>query len=97
MVTRRWFLATTALSGAAALGLSPRAALALRMEEDEVSERLYISACEARREHDQVVRDLIAALEGEQGPEKAAEMVRLMSCPYCGCSLAGFTGAAVTE
>ncbi len=95
MITRRFFLGTTALAGAAAtLGLSPRHALALRAEEDEVRERLYLAACEARSEHGEVIRGLIAELEAREGREKALEIVRSMNCPYCGCALGAFTGTA---
>lgn len=91
-VTRRQMMATTALTGAAALGLWPVRALALRAEEDEVAERLYLSACEQRDAHEQLVQDLIAQLEGQEGHEKAVEMVSVMKCPVCGCRLAD-TGA----
>ena len=88
-VTRRNLLVTTAVGGAAAaFGLRPRPALAFRLEEDEVKERLYLSACEERTAHDQLVRDLIARLEGEQGHAQAVETVRTMTCPDCGCRLA---------
>jgi hypothetical protein len=95
MISRRMFLGSTALIGAAAiLGLTPRLARALRAEEDEVRERLYLAACEGRGEHDELVRELIAGLEGEQGRVKAVEIVRAMNCPYCGCALAAFAGAS---
>jgi hypothetical protein len=88
-LTRRDLLITTALAGAAAAcGLWPRHALALRIEEDEVKERLYLTACEERAAHDQLVRDLIAQLEGQQSHEQAVEAVKAMSCPICGCRLA---------
>jgi hypothetical protein len=87
-ITRRRLLVTTALAGAAAMfGLSPRRALALRIEEDEVRERLYLSACEERAAHDQLVRELIAELEGQKGHEQAVETVKTMVCPLCGCQL----------
>lgn len=88
-ISRRFFLATTALAGAA-FGLSPRRAAALRAEEDIVRERLYLSACEARAAHDDVIQELIAELEGQEGREKAVEIVRSMNCPHCGCALNAF-------
>lgn len=95
MITRRFFLGTTALVGAGAvLGMSPRHALALRAEEDEARERLYVAACEARSAHDEVIRDLIAELEAQEGRDKAIEIVRSMKCPYCGCALGPSAGAA---
>ncbi len=93
-LTRRNLLITTALAGAAAtVGLWPRRALALRVEEDEVTERLYLAACEERSAHDQLVRDLIAQLEGQQGREQALETVKTMNCPICGCRLGEAAGA----
>jgi hypothetical protein len=93
-MTRRNLLITTALAGAAAIcGLRPRRAFALRIEENEASQRLYFSACEERAAHDQLVRDLIAQLEGQQSHEQAVEAVKAMSCPLCGCGLAATVGA----
>jgi hypothetical protein len=92
-MTRRHLLITTALAGAAAAaGLWPGRAVALRVEEDEVKERLYFAACEERAAHDQLVRELIAQLEGQEGHDKAVETVRARTCPICGCRL-GDTGA----
>lgn len=91
--TRRDLLVTTMLAGAAAaVGLWPSAARAFRIEEDEVREQLYLSACEAQTAHDELVRQLIAQLEGTQGHDKAVETVRAMSCPVCGCRLADVMG-----
>lgn len=92
-MTRRDLLRTTMLAGAA-VGLWPSAARALRIEEDEVKERLYLSACEQRDAHNQLVRDLIAQLEGKEGHDKAVETVRGMECPVCGCRLASAVEAA---
>lgn len=86
-VNRRRFLASTALVAVGAV-MAPGSARALRLEEDDVAERLYLSACETRATHDQVVRDLIAQLEGREGHDKAVELVASMACPLCGCSLA---------
>jgi hypothetical protein len=89
VLTRRNLLVTTALAGAtAACGSWPRRAFALRVEEDEVKERLYLAACEERTAHDRLVRDLIAQLEGQQSHEQAVETVKAMNCPICGCRLA---------
>jgi len=93
--TRRELLVTTMLGGAAAATLlRPSAARAFRIEEDEVRERLYLSACEQQDAHDQIVRDLIAQLEGKEGHDKAVETVRSMSCPVCGCRLSAAVDAA---
>lgn len=88
--TRRRLLGATALTGAAAL-VAARPAQALRAEENPVAERLYLSACESRAAHDELVQELIAQIEGQEGREKAVAAVRDMRCPTCGCSLALFT------
>jgi hypothetical protein len=93
-LTRRNLLITTALAGVAATcGLWPHRAFALRVEEDEVSQRLYLAACEERAAHDQLVRDLIAQLEGQQSHAQAVEAIKEMNCPICGCRLAETVGA----
>lgn len=85
---------TTAVAGVSAVSfLRPRQVLALRLEENAVKERLYLSACGERSAHDQLVRDLIAQLEGQQGHAQALETVKTMSCPVCGCRLAEAVGA----
>ena len=94
-MTRRDLLMTTMLAGAAAAaGLRPSAARAFRIEEDEVKEQLYLAACEQQNTHQQLVRDLIAQLEGSEGHDKAVETVRAMNCPVCGCRLAPAVDAA---
>ena len=94
-MTRRDLLVTTMLAGVApAAGLWPSAARAFRIEEDEAKERLYLAACEQQAAHDQLVRELIAQLEGAEGRDKAVETVRAMSCPVCGCRLANVMGPA---
>jgi rubrerythrin len=93
--TRRDLLKTTMLAGAAAsLGLWPGAARAFRIEEDEAAEQLYLAACEQQSTHAQLVRELIAQIEGTDGHEKAVEAVRAMTCPVCGCRLAAAVDAA---
>jgi len=88
-MTRRDLLTTTVLAGAAAaFGLRPSAARAFRIEEDEVTEQLYLAACEQQNAHAELVRDLIAQLEATEGHEQAVAEVRAMKCPVCGCKLA---------
>jgi hypothetical protein len=84
----RFVLAGSAAAVAAAL---PRGARAFRIvEEDEASPRVQalVGACETRNAHERLVAELLAELEGEQGPEAAARTVRGLSCPFCGCGLA---------
>jgi hypothetical protein len=92
-MTRRDLLVTTLLGGAAAAA-GPSPARAFRIEEDELKEQLYLSACEQQDAHDEIVRDLIAQLEGKEGHDRAVETVRAMSCPVCGCRLASAVDAA---
>jgi len=85
--TRRLFL----LAAAGTLGLL-RPAAALRLEDDPVLEERYFAACETRSAHDEVVREIVAQLEGkvEVTPETRAalvERVKAMNCPLCGCAL----------
>src|SRR6185436_9791375 len=95
-MTRRDLLKTTMLAGVAgAFGLWPAVARAFRIEEDNVvHEQLYLSACEQQGAHEQLVRDLIAKLEGTESHEQAVAEVRAMSCPICGCRLAPAVDAA---
>jgi hypothetical protein len=94
-MTRRDMLTTTVLAGAAAaVGLWPGTARALRIEEDEVQERLYLAACEQQNAHLDLVRELIAKIEGTEGHDKAVAVVRAMTCPVCGCKLAPAVDAA---
>lgn len=87
---RRTFLGTSVLAGAGTLAgvLLPGRAGAFRIEEDAAAEQIYLSACETRATHDALVKALIAELEGQEGRERALEIVRSMSCPTCGCKLA---------
>jgi hypothetical protein len=86
--TRRAFLL-----GTASTVLLARSAAAFRVEDDPVLESRYLAACETRNTHDQVIRELVAQLEGngDVTPEahaQAVEQVKSMKCPLCGCSLA---------
>jgi len=80
------------LLGTASTLLMVRSAAALRIEDDPAAEARYLAACETRNTHDQVIRDLVAKLDGdnEVTPEARAqtiERVKAMNCPLCGCSL----------
>jgi hypothetical protein len=88
----RTFDRRTFLTGlAAALAASP--ALALTVDENAPRERLYLSACESRTAHDQLIQELVAQLEGgarDVAPDTRAqniERVKAMNCPVCGCAL----------
>ncbi|MBL8698752.1 MAG: hypothetical protein JNK67_10290 [Alphaproteobacteria bacterium] len=89
MTTRRYVLNAGFFAAAAILAGGPRAAFAFRIEEDGESPRarLLLSACETRNAHEKLIAELLADLEPTQGQEKAAETVRGMDCPLCGCRL----------
>jgi hypothetical protein len=47
-------------------------------------------ACRARNQyHDQLVREVMAILDGQGvAEEQKREVLRAMTCPLCGCTLA---------
>jgi hypothetical protein len=91
MMSRRLALRVL-LAGSAALAASayPSASRAFRIvdaEETSPAVQSLIGACETRNAHERLVAELLAELEGEQGPAAAAEALRGMACPLCGCGL----------
>jgi len=93
MFSRRHVLRSAPVVAAALAPLAPARALRIEEESDTPRVRAMLSACETRDAHAQLIADLIADLEGTQGREKAAESVRAMACPLCGCRL----GARIPE
>lgn len=87
ILDRRSFL------GGLALAMAAGPAAALTIDENDARERLYLSACESRTAHEQLVAELVAQLDGntqDVSPELHAqniERVKAMSCPVCGCKL----------
>lgn len=87
MTTRRTFLLATVSAAALA-----RPAVALRLEENESLEERYLAACETRNAHDEVIREVVAQLEGKtevsaETHTAIVERVKAMNCPLCGCML----------
>lgn len=82
----------TFLAGLAATLAAPPA-LALTVDENAPRERLYLSACESRAAHDQLIQELAAELDGKTKTVSAEthaqnlERVKAMNCPVCGCAL----------
>lgn len=76
-----------------AFGLAAGPAAALTVDENAARERLYLSACETRTAHEQLIEELAAQLDGDSQPvspeihAQNIERVKAMSCPVCGCKL----------
>lgn len=86
VLNRRNFCGATMLGGVAALTARP--AGAIRLEDANVDQQaLYATACETQAAHQQLVQELTAELETQEGHDKAVQIVAGMSCPYCGCKL----------
>jgi hypothetical protein len=86
-LTRRRLFGATLAVGAAALAARP--AKAIRIEDANADQQaLYMAACETQAAHEQLARELVQELEGQEGHDKALAIVAGMNCPYCGCKLA---------
>lgn len=86
--SRRRFLATSALAGAAAGVGIPAAAFGFSLEPaDAETSALYLNACSAGQNtyHAQLLADAQAALAGKASPEEIEKAVALVTCPICGC------------
>lgn len=89
MIDRRRFLSSTLLASAGVLASGQAFALTLR-EATPAESEAYQLACRARyQDHDQLVREIMAILDGQGvAEEQKQEILRTMTCPLCGCSLA---------
>ena len=88
VLNRRRFAGMGALAGLAALVGRSRPAGAIRIEDaNENTQALYMAACETQAAHQQLIQELTAQLETQEGREKAQAIVAAMNCPYCGCKL----------
>lgn len=90
---RRRFLGQAgraALAGGVALAAGP--ALAFRIDDDAAPSdprvRALVGRCEVQTEHERMIADLVAELEGRETREAALAEVQAMRCPLCGCPLA---------
>lgn len=88
MIDRRRFLSSTLLASAGALVGGKAFALTLR-EATPAEAEAYRLACQTRNlYHDQLVREVLAILDGQNLPDdRKQEVLRAMTCPLCGCSL----------
>jgi hypothetical protein len=86
MMTRRRFLASTALVGVAALVPGLAAAFSIEQADAETA-RLYLSACGNgdAETHRRIVAELRRQLEGRSETEIEAEIAKAR-CPVCGCA-----------
>jgi hypothetical protein len=89
MIGRRRFLSTTFLAGAGAFVAGSAFALTVR-EATPTESEAYIAACQARvTDHDQLVREVLELLDGQNlSEDKKQEVLRALTCPLCGCTLA---------
>lgn len=90
-VSRRRFLTSTALSGAAIV--AGRSATAFTEKPmDAETHKLYASACgtpEAKAYHQQLLEAARRQLPTGIGVAEAEAAVAVLTCPICGCKLAG--------
>jgi hypothetical protein len=90
MFNRRQSLRAVSLLAVGAV-LPALPARGFRIQEEGVETprvRAMLEACETRDAHARLADELIAQLEGTRDHAQAAETVRAMSCPLCGCRLA---------
>ncbi len=89
MIDRRRFLSSTLLASAGMLAGGKAFALTLR-EATPGEAEAYQLACQTRNQyHDQLVREVMAILDGQGvAEEQKQEVLRAMTCPLCGCTLA---------
>jgi hypothetical protein len=87
MMTRRRFLASTAIAGLAALVPGLAAAFSIEPADAETA-RLYLTACGSAdaETHRRLVADLRLQLEGKSDAEIEAEIAKA-TCPLCGCAM----------
>ncbi len=85
--SRRRFLASTTLAGAAAGAATvPAAAFGFSMEPaDAETSALYLNACSKNAYHAQLLADAKAALAGKASEAEIEQAVALVTCPLCGC------------
>jgi len=90
---RRRFLGQAgraALACGVALAAGP--ALAFRIEDDappsDPRVRALVGRCEIQSEHERMIAELVAELEGRESRAAALAEVQAMRCPLCGCPLA---------
>jgi hypothetical protein len=94
-LSRRRFLSTTALAGAGAgaLLLAGKEAAAFTVKPmDAETHKLYANACggaDAQAYHHQLLVEAKAKLAGSASDAEIEAAMTALSCPICGCRLAG--------
>lgn len=82
--TRRRFLASSAIFGAAAVTAAKAMAFSLGPG-DADAEKAYLSACTAQNSyHQQLLAEVTAKLDGRPQQEIDA-VVAALTCPFCNC------------
>jgi hypothetical protein len=95
LMTRRGFLASTALTGAltgafATLATSRGAAAFSATKGSVEAQQLYLQRCSATdgTYHHQLVADIKAQLQGQATDEQIEAAIAAAVCPVCGCPIA---------
>jgi hypothetical protein len=86
--SRRRFLATSVLAGAASAIPATAFGFSLQPADSETS-ALYLNACSSgpNTYHAKLLADAKAALAGKASDEDIAKAVALVTCPICGCPI----------
>ena len=86
-LSRRRFLARTALAGAGIAALTlPSAAVGFSIEPaDAETAALYLNACSSNAYHARLLADARTALAGTATDAEIERAIALMTCPVCGC------------
>jgi hypothetical protein len=91
LMTRRGFLASTALTGGLAALAAPRGAAAFSTTKGSVeAQQLYLQRCNAAdgTYHHQLVADIKAQLQGQATDQQIETAIAAAVCPVCGCPIA---------
>jgi hypothetical protein len=89
-VSRRRFLATTALAGGSLLTAQAAGAFTVQPMDAE-THKLYASACggpEAKAYHQQLLLEARAQLPADMSSQDIETAIAALACPICGCKLA---------
>ena len=95
LLSRRRFLSTSALSGlgaGAALLAARQAAAFTQKPMDAETHKLYANACsgeEAKAYHQQLLDEAKAQLSSGISDAEVEAAIAALTCPICGCRLAG--------
>jgi len=90
-VSRRRFLATTALAGGSLLMAGTAGAFTVQPMDAE-THKLYANACggsEAKAYHQELLLEAKAKLPAGTSEQDIETALAALTCPVCGCKLAG--------